>query len=53
MIEDLSPSGLPVTASLGVAQCRPGDSYDSLLNRADQAMNEAKRNGRNCVIGAD
>ncbi|SDI29461.1 diguanylate cyclase domain-containing protein [Propionivibrio dicarboxylicus] len=53
MLEELSPSGLRVTASLGIAQCRPGDSYDSLLNRADLAMYEAKRNGRNCVISAD
>ena len=53
MLEELSPSGLRVTASFGVAQCRPDDSYDTLLNRADLAMYEAKRNGRNCVISAD
>ena len=50
LIEDLSPSGLPVTASFGVAQLRTDDSYDSIFNRADMAMYEAKRAGRNCVV---
>ncbi len=39
---------IKVTVSLGVAQFRPGvDTWDSLLNRADNAMYEAKRGGRN------
>ena len=53
IIEDLSPSGLPVTASFGVAQLRTDDSYDSIFNRADMAMYEAKRAGRNCVVNAE
>ncbi len=38
---------LQVTASFGVAQMQPGDSADSLMKRADQALYEAKRTGRN------
>jgi diguanylate cyclase (GGDEF)-like protein len=37
-----------VTVSIGVAQLRHGvDTWDTLLNRADNAMYEAKRTGRN------
>lgn len=32
-----------ITASVGVAGVRPGDNFDSLLQRADQAMYEVKR----------
>ena len=53
VVEDLSPSGLPITASFGVTQLRPQESYDAAFNRADLAMYEAKRNGRNCVVLPD
>ncbi|MBI5964793.1 MAG: GGDEF domain-containing protein [Chloroflexi bacterium] len=37
-----------VTVSIGIAQFRNGvDTWDTLLNRADNAMYEAKRSGRN------
>lgn len=36
-----------ITASFGVAMYRPNDSVDSLLERADRAMYQAKHNGRN------
>ena len=38
--------------SIGVALARPGDTFTSLIERADQAMYEAKRQGRDRVITA-
>ena len=38
-----------VTVSVGVAAWRPGDSIDTLVERADEAVYEAKRSGRNRV----
>ena len=43
------PKGLPVTASLGVAQWRPGETLAQVLNRADAALYQAKAAGRNTV----
>ena len=37
----------PITASFGVAQVVEGDTIESLLKRADQALYDAKRSGRN------
>lgn len=44
---------VPVTASFGVTQFAEGDSADSLFSRADKALYQAKRQGRNCVIVKD
>lgn len=45
---------LSVTISIGVAQFRNGeDTWDTLLNRADNAMYEAKNGGRNRLFVAD
>jgi diguanylate cyclase (GGDEF)-like protein len=41
-----------VTASFGVAEARPGDDEASLTDRADMAMIQAKKEGRNRVVGA-
>lgn len=41
--------GRRVTLSLGVAECRPGDTIDSLVSRADRALYAAKAGGRNRV----
>ena len=38
-----------VTASFGVALAKTGDNLESLLTRADDALYQAKRNGRNQV----
>jgi len=45
---------IKVTLSIGTAQLQIGsDTWDSLLNRADTAMYEAKKRGRNCWVAAD
>ena len=44
---------VPVTCSLGVAEWETGDTIDTLLRRADVALYEAKRTGRNKVVAAD
>jgi len=38
-----------ITVSIGVAQYRPGESTETLINRADQALYFAKNAGRNRV----
>jgi len=40
---------LYVTVSLGVAEAREGDDAETLIQRADMALYEAKNAGRNCV----
>lgn len=43
-----SPQGeLQVTVSLGIAQCRPGETGPGMVGRADEALYAAKRSGRN------
>ncbi|WP_152221819.1 GGDEF domain-containing protein [Pseudomonas sp. SCB32] len=39
--------GLPLSISLGCASLNAGESVDDLLRRADNALYEAKRDGRN------
>ncbi len=40
-----------VTASFGVSQLRPGESFATLMQRADERLYWAKRGGRNRVSG--
>jgi diguanylate cyclase (GGDEF)-like protein/PAS domain S-box-containing protein len=41
---------LQVTLSIGVALAEPGEDIDALMARADEAMYEAKKSGRNQVV---
>jgi len=43
-------AGLQVTISLGLCEVRPGDTSHALIDRADAALYEAKRLGRNRVV---
>ncbi|MDD3445500.1 MAG: GGDEF domain-containing protein, partial [Zavarzinia sp.] len=42
-----------VTISVGVASVMPSDSVQSVSERADRRLYQAKRKGRNCVIWED
>ena len=46
-----SAGALPITFSAGIAQHRSGESLDSLLKRADDALYRAKTAGRDRVDG--
>ncbi|WP_409523126.1 GGDEF domain-containing protein [Nitrincola sp. MINF-07-Sa-05] len=45
-------SDLSITFSAGVAQCQPNDTHKTLIKRADKALYEAKRSGRNRVLSS-
>jgi len=43
---------LRVTLSLGISALHPGESFEDLFRRADNALYEAKTKGRNCSFAA-
>lgn len=47
---DVAANTVTLTLSIGVAQLRPNDTVDTLLQRADAALYQAKNQGRNRVI---
>ena len=49
--ENQSDDYLCMTVSIGVTQYKKGDTVYDLIARADQALLEAKRKGKNCVVG--
>ena len=50
---DLDDMRVSVTVSIGVAQVGEGDTIETLLRRADQALYKVKAEGRNRVCFAD
>lgn len=49
---DAIASGLQLTFSAGLASCEPGESIETVIELADQALYRAKRAGRNCIVSA-
>ncbi|MBN2658758.1 MAG: GGDEF domain-containing protein [Spirochaetales bacterium] len=51
-VEEYPFEGVPwnVTVCIGIAEIRPGDNDDHLIERADNNLYEAKRAGRNQVV---
>jgi diguanylate cyclase (GGDEF)-like protein/PAS domain S-box-containing protein len=43
---DVAGHAIVVSASIGIALCRPSDSAQAIMKRADEALYEAKRAGR-------
>ncbi|MES9937432.1 MAG: GGDEF domain-containing protein [Sedimenticola sp.] len=42
--------GRPVTASFGVVEWYPGETLESMLKSADEALYVAKEKGRDCIV---
>lgn len=49
---DQGSASISVTASIGISEYAPGESFSQTVNRADSAMLEAKRSGRNHSVMA-
>lgn len=48
----VDPGSITKTMSFGVATAAPGDTVETLLKRADEALYQAKEGGRNKVVSA-
>lgn len=48
----IAPLAEPITVSIGAVEFVAGESGDAFLHRVDEALYEAKRSGRNCVVAA-
>jgi polar amino acid transport system substrate-binding protein len=51
IIEKSDLEGLKVTISAGVTEFKKGENENDVINRVDEALYEAKNNGRNQVKG--
>jgi len=49
-IENLKPNDISTSASIGVAELHLGEGFKELFKRADDAVYQAKDEGRNCVV---
>jgi len=52
MVVTLGDVSVSVTASIGLAYAQSGDTLDQLISRADNALYQAKAEGRNSVVVA-
>jgi diguanylate cyclase len=43
-------ASISFTASCGLAECKSDEPVESLLRRADEALYQAKTNGKNCAV---
>ena len=41
---------IKVTATFGISECQPQDNYLESIKKADQALYEGKKAGRNCIM---
>jgi diguanylate cyclase (GGDEF)-like protein len=48
----LDATNVTVTASFGVGQFQPGEEFEDLLARCDEALYRAKREGRDRIVMA-
>jgi len=44
------PKQLRYTISCGIGEAAPAEPADAVIRRADEALYDAKRRGKNCVV---